>query len=196
MKERMIDAHRIFEGNGGQLFVYYVYSSSIPWSFVNDVTPSLVSDTNTTKLQATQFIRYTPKAAPTLGTILPATIGLHDMGKSIIMDSEAGWGYDSTAYRLSPRTNTTHGEFALIPVRSAETRTYRVSLLNYDPPQGGEIELLIDGTSAGIWTLQGFVDGEIHVSSSLSVTLSKGLHILRIRSLHGTIWMKGLTVAI
>ncbi|MDD2830467.1 MAG: hypothetical protein PHW18_12910 [Sulfuricurvum sp.] len=196
MKERMIDAHRIFEGNGGQLFVYYVYSSSIPWSFVNDVTPSLVSDTNTTKLQATQFIRYAPKSAPTLGTLLPATISLHDMDKSIIMDSEAGWGYDGMAYRLSPRTDTTHGEFALIPVRSAETKVYRVSLVNYDPPQGAQIEILIDGISAGIWTLQGFVDGQAHVSSSLSVTISKGLHIVRIRSLQGTLWMKELSVAI
>lgn len=192
MKARMLDAHQIYQENGGQMLMYYVYSGSEPWSFVNGLFPSLVSDSNTTKLQAIDTLRTQHNSGVTLGYALPATIWLHDLNSSVIMNSGGGWGYDSTAYRLSPRSDSADGEFALIPVRSERQQAYNFFVSTYDAPAGSKLEMLVDGIAVGVWQLEYSNNGQLQLSKPLTITLKAGLHIIRIRSLQGTVWIKEL----
>lgn len=195
MKTQMIAAHNIYQANGGELLSYYVYSGSPPWDFVNDKTPGSVADTNTLKLKAADYIRTHAKAAPTLGSLVPDSINLHDSNRSIIMASGAGWGYDSTAFRLTPGIDAGHGEFGLIPVRSAQSATYQVRVTTYDAPADGVLELQADGKAVGQWHLTASNSGQPAFSDPLSVTLPAGLSVLRLRSVNGLIWVKDLIVA-
>ena len=194
MKARMVAAHNVYTANGGQLLSYYVYSGAHPWNFVNGATLNAVADTNTTKLQAADYIRTHTKAAPSLGSLLPATINLHDANRSIIMASGAGWGYDNNAFRLTPGIDTGHGEFGLIPVRSAKSTTYQVRVTTYDAPTNGVLELQADGQSVAQWRLTASNSNLPVQSKALSATLPAGLSILRLRSVSGTIWVKDLII--
>ncbi len=193
MKAAMIRAQNIYHENGGQLLSYYVYSSSAPWDFVNDKTLNSVADTSTVKLKAVDYIRTHEKPSSTLGTTLPASITLHDTDRGIIMESGAGWGYDSTAYRFSPGIDAGHSEFGLIPVRSDTEASYQVRVSTYDAPEGGTLVLEAEGKQVGQWSLPASNSGVAVLSEPITVTLPAGLSILRLRATNGTIWVKDLS---
>lgn len=194
MKARMIVAQSVYEQNGGQLLSYYVYSGAHPWNFVNSAALNVVADTKTTKLSAIDYIRTHAKATPTLGSMLPDTISLHDTERSIIMASGAGWGYGGTAYRLTPNDDAGFNEFGLIPVRSLQNATYQVRVTTYDAPAGSVLALQAEGQTVGHWQLAASNSGIPELSEPITVTLPAGLSILRLRSLNGTIWVKDLIV--
>ena len=194
MKTRMVAAQGIYEQNGGQLLSYYVYSGAHPWNFVNGAALNVVADTRTTKLLAADYIRTHAKATPTLGSLLPDTINLHDTNRDIIMASGAGWGYDSNAFRFSTGMDAGHGEFGLIPVRSEQSATYQMRVTTYDAPANSVLELQAEGQTIGRWQLAASNSGIAELSEPITVTLPAGLSILRLRSLNGTIWVKDLIV--
>lgn len=201
MKTRMELAHRAYLANGGQMLVYYVYSGSGPWSFVDDRVPSLVSDTNTVKLQALDSIRGTLKPEPTLGTAVPGSVFLPAAGRAGIQLNEGDtWRYDAQALRLVAGPTAKGKAFsgaALIPVRAAQSRNYQFSLTVY-PETNAQVEMLVNGQSAGIWTIagtcNGICNGAPSTSATLNAVLPAGLNVVRIRPVSNWVWIKNLVV--
>lgn len=196
MMDRMIAAHAIYEANGGQFFNYYVYSGNPVWSFQNEVTPNVVSDTNTPKMNALGTIGTTAKTAATLGKLAPAIIDLRDATASIQVaaDGNTTWAYGGAAQRLSTKGDPGRAETILVPVRSNEAATYSLALDTFDAPAGGLVELLVNGKSVGTIALVASNSGTAVRSPSISYALSAGLNVVRLRSLAGTIWVKNLVL--
>lgn len=195
MAGRMLAAQAQYEANGGQMLVYYVYSGSPPWNFVNDLTPDLVSGTVSTKLQAIDTLRTSARHVPTLGTSVPGTVWLQDPASSIRTYGGASWAYDNQAIRFGIGTRgRAFAESALIPIRSESGGSYSFSINTLDAPSGGQMELLINGKSVGVWKLQASTSGQPQGSVSLKATLPAGLSVARIRPLNNAIWVRDLVV--
>ena len=200
MTDRMVAAHQIYQANGGQMLGYYVYSSSTPWSFVNDILPNVVADTSTPKLQAIDTIRTSPNAAPTLGTAVPGTIWLHDSSAGIQRNGGDDWRYNAQAFRFSADTTASGQAFsgeALVPLRTTQAGTFTFALTTY-PEVDTRVELLINGRSAGFWMLAGtcggICSGNPVTSGTLSAALPAGLSVVRIRPVSGQVWIQDLVV--
>lgn len=195
MTERMIAAHRVYEANGGQMLNYYVYSSSPPWDFVNDLTPGVVSSTSSPKLSAIDTLRVGERGPVTLGTAVPGTVWLQDPAASIRTYGGGAWSYGGQAIRFNIGTRgKAFAESALIPIRSDLGGTYSFSINTIDAPSGGQMELLVNGQSVGIWKLVASTSGQPQASVSLKATLPSGLSVVRIRPLNNAIWVRDLVV--
>ena len=178
---------------------YYVYSGAGPWDFVNGLpgATSTVSDTDTVKLQAIDAIRLTRKNGATLGATVPGTVWLQDpqLFRQLYGGASGSWGYDGQAIRFGPGTRgAAFAESILLPVRAAAAGTYRFSLRTYDASAGAQVEMLINGQTAGTWTLPASASGQPVASSTLSAALPAGLSVVRLRSLNSAIWIRDLVV--
>lgn len=199
MLERMHAAHQVYQAQGGQMLNYYVYSGAGPWDFVNGLpgATSTVSDTDTVKLQAIDAIRLTRKNGATLGATVPGTVWLQDpqLFRQLYGGASGSWGYDGQAVRFGPGTRgAAFAESILLPVRTAAAGTYRFSLRTYDASAGAQVEMLINGQTAGTWTLPASASGQPVASSTLSAALPAGLSVVRLRSLNSAIWIRDLVV--
>jgi hypothetical protein len=193
MKDRMIAAQAIYYANGGDTLTYYVYGAVTTWSFLNGLTPGVVSDTNTFKLQAIAAIRAGTRAAPTLGTAVPAVVAL----------SNPAAVAQTTSYTTDPvngvRLTANASEIAnsgevLVPIRATSAATCRFSVDTVNAPAASSLELLVNGVSAGQWVLAASSTGKLVQSATLTASLPAGLSVVRIRSAAGMVWVKDLIV--
>lgn len=195
--ERMHAAHQIYQASGGQMLNYYVYSGAGPWEFTNGVTPGVVSDTDTVKLRAIDAIRLTRKNDVTLGQPVPGTVWLQDAAtfRQSYGGTGGAWGYDGQAIRFGPGTRgPSFAETVLLPVRSTSGGTYGFSIRTYDAPANAQVELLVNGSSAGTWKLAASSTGQPVASTALRVTLPAGLSVVRLRPLNNLVWIRDLVV--
>lgn len=202
MRDRMVAAHKIYTANGGELLNYYVYSSSPPWDFVNDLHPGVVSDTDTVKLRAINTIRTNPKAAPTLGSAVPGSVTLPTGGSvGVLFDGASNWRYNGQAIRLEANTGASGKAFSgqtLIPIRTEQAGTYRFALTTY-PESATQVELWVNGERAGTWNLPGTCGGicadqAYATSSTIRVELPVGLSVVRLRPTSSDVWIKKMIV--
>ncbi len=181
MKDRMVFAQDIWDQAGGDEMVYYVYSSSAPWSFTNELSQQTVSDTSSIKLQAVDAINAKAKPAVTLGRLAPATINLKDPASQVIGADAAAGILNGTVYRLRPGSN----QYVLLPLRIATAGTYRISL-NIESEVSGSVALHINGTNSGTFSI-GANSGDTGApSSKVAVSLPAGLSVLRLDSPSGS----------
>ncbi|MFM2328824.1 MAG: hypothetical protein RLZZ494_927, partial [Pseudomonadota bacterium] len=86
---------------------------------------------------------------------------------------------------------------ALIPVRAAQAGRFQFTLTTY-PEADTQVELLINGQRAGVWSLTGSCGGICNgppvVSTAVSAPLPAGLSVVRLRPLSGSVWIKSLNV--
>jgi len=201
MKARMQIAHQTYHANGGQLLCYFAYSGGGPWEFTDSGHPGVVSDTQTVKLQAIDAIRQQPKGAETLGTAVPGVVWLPPGRRAgIELDGASSWRYDGQAMRLVAATGVRSPAFsgsAFLPVRARQAGTYQFALATY-PETDTQVELLINGQRAGVWSLAGrcggICNGPPVTSTAVSATLPAGLSVVRLRPLSGSVWIKSLQV--
>lgn len=202
MWTRMQEAHKIYTANGGQLLNYYVYSSSPPWDFVNDLRPGVVADTDTMKLRAISTIRTKPKAAVTLGTAVPGSVVLPTGGTvGVQFDGASNWGYSGQVIRLEANVGAAGKAFsnmALIPIRTEQAGTHHIALVTY-PESDTQVDMLINGELAGTFKLAGTCGGPCPnnaaiTSTGLQVNLPAGLSVVRLRPVSGVAWIKKMIV--
>jgi len=191
MKDRMLVAQNIWDQMGGDELVYYVYSSSAPWSFTNELVPGVVSDTTSVKLQAIDAINATAKAAPSLGSLVPAKVYLKDTAAQTIGSDAATWAQGGTTYLLRPGVASA---YILLPIRAAAAGSYQVSV-NVPAPVTGSVALHVNGTSAGTLDLTPDAANSAAQSSRLTVALPAGLSVLRLDTPKGgDIFVKDVVV--
>jgi hypothetical protein len=199
MKDRMVAAHNIWLQHGGDLLVYYVYSAAAPWSFSNGLLMATASDTTSVKLQAIDIIRQATPPAPTLGTAVPGTVYLRAPDNKIITRINGGtaWAYNGTAYRLVPHASIpAKSEFVLVPVRTSEAGTYKISLATYDAKATDKAEIFVSGKLAGEVTGTPGTVGQTTATTEVSADLPAGISVIRIRAKAGTgLWVKDLIVS-
>lgn len=184
MKDRMLIAQDIWDQAGGDELVYYVYSSSAPWSFTNELVQQVVSDTGSVKLQAIDAINAKSKQAATLGTLVPGSVYLKNPAAQTIGANPAAWALNGTVYLLRPGA-TDHVPYILLPVRTAAAGTYKISL-NVGAKVTGSVALFVNGTSYGVITLAPDVNNTATVSSKVSVAMPSGLSVLRLDTPQGS----------
>lgn len=176
MKDRMLVAQTLWEQAGGDALVYYVYSSTSPWSFTNELTPGVVSDTTSVKLQAIDAINLKSKAAPTLGSLVPGRVALKSAGAQVIGSDAATWAAGGSAYLLRPGSDPA---YILVPVRASAAGTLQVSL-SVAEKVSGSVALHVNGVRAGSLVLSNDAASSSTLSSKLSVSLPQGLSVLRL----------------
>lgn len=182
MKDRMLVAQDIWDRAGGDELVYYVYSSSAPWSFTNELVQQVVADTSSVKLQAIDAINAKPKSAVTLGSPVPGTIHLKDPATQTIGSDTAMWALDGSTYLMRPSANSS---FVLVPIRTAAAGVYRISL-NIGAKVTGSLALFVNGTSNGVINLAPVTNNTVTISSKVAVTLPAGLSVLRLDTPQGS----------
>lgn len=198
MKDRMQLAHNTWLANGGDMLVYYVYSSYRPWSFTNGVSGATVSDTSSVKMQAIDTIRMSTPAAPSLGTLVPSTVYLRDPAAKVISTEGGGstWKHGGTAWRIAKNaTNPLKNEFLLVPVHTTTAGTYKISVTWFDSVAGDSVEVFANGTLLGELLANQGAAGQAVRSQEISAELEAGITVLRIRAKTGTeTWLKDLVV--
>lgn len=180
MKDRMVLAQDIWDQAGGDEMVYYVYSSSAPWSFSNELSLQTVSDTTSVKMQAVDAINAKSRPATTLGKQVPATVYLKDPASQTIGIDPPPGTLNGTAYLLRPG----NGHYILLPVRVASAGNYQVSLTTTSKA-AGSVALYANGVSSGTISI-GANPGETPLASEkISASLPAGLSVLRLDSPKG-----------
>jgi len=197
MKERMLIASDIWLANGGDLLVYYVYSGSPPWSFVDGLSLSTVSDTTSPKLQAIDALAKRPLPAVTLGTAVPGTVYLRSSTSAMQsrIGGDTSWGFGGTAYRINANeSDLAKSEMVLVPIRVAHPGQYQISMTTLNAAATDRLQLFVDGKLRG--ELQPVADGsgQPKETSSLTVVLPEGLSVARIRASKGSVWIRDLVV--
>lgn len=182
MKQRMLVAQDIWDQAGGDEMVYYVYSSAAPWSFTNEVTQQVVSDTSSIKLQAIDAINAKPKPAVTLGSLVPGTIYLKDPASQTIGSDAAVWALDGSNYLMRPSASN---PYLLVPIRTNAAGTYKISL-NIGARVTGSLALFANGVRSGTITLAPDINNTATVSSKVSVALPAGFSVLRLDTPQGS----------
>ncbi|MES2583323.1 MAG: hypothetical protein V4627_11455 [Pseudomonadota bacterium] len=178
MKDRMLIAQDIWDQAGGDELVYYVYSSSAPWSFTNELVQQVVSDTGSVKLQAIDAINAKAKPPVTLGSMVPGTINLKNAASQVIASDPASWALSGTVYLLRPGA-VNPSPYVLVPIRVATAGTFKVSL-NVGTRVTGTVALFVNGSSQGPISLAPDVSNTATVSSKVTVSLPAGLSVLRL----------------
>lgn len=198
MKDRMIEAHAIWQANGGDMLAYYVYSVAAPWSFTNGLNNNTTSDSTSLKFQAIDSIKVAPKATATLGTAIPGTVYLRNSTSNVrfVLSSDGSWKHNGTAYRLLPnRLNPSKNEFMLVPVRATLAGKYRLSITTYDATVNDQVEILANGKLIGTVQPTPGAAGQAYQSSEIEVDLPSGITVIMIRAKAGPeIWVKDLVV--
>ncbi len=192
MKDRMLVAQETWDKLGGDELVYYIYSSTAPWSFTNELVQQVVSDNSSVKLQAIDAINGKVKSATTLGSLTPATIYLKDPASQTIGADGAKWALNGTVYLLRPSANN---PYILLPIRTATAGNYQISL-NIGGVTRGTVSLYVNGTGAGTITLSPNANDTATLSSKIAVTLPAGMAVLRLDSPKGSgdIFVKDVVV--
>ncbi len=181
MKARMLSAQDIWDRAGGDEMVFYIYSSTAPWSFTNELSPKTVSDTNSVKLQAVDAINAKAKPAATLGKAVPSTIYLKDPASQTIGADGAAGILNGTVYRLRPGSN----QYVLLPLRTATAGTYRISL-NIDGTVSGSVAVHVNGALSGTINIGANASDTGAPSSKVAMSLPAGLSVLRLDSPKGS----------
>ena len=194
MKDRMLIAQDIWDRIGGDELVYYVYSSSAPWSFTNELVQQVVSDTTSVKLQAIDAINAKAKPAVALGSMVPGTVYLKNAASQTIGSDGANWALNGTAYLLRPSAANS-SPYILLPIRTASAGSYKISL-NIGASVTGSVALFVNGDSQGRINLVPDASNTAAVSSKVTVTLPAGLSVLRLDTPQGSgdIFVKDVVV--
>ncbi len=189
MKDRLIAAQNIWVANGGDLLTYYVLGGDGPWGF-GDLTNTVMT-TNTVKLQAIDAIHSQSKTNVTLGTLVPAEIPVvTNDAASLIVDG----GYaDTTAdlQNLGAGSDPASTALILFPLHTTTPGAFKFEL-GYEASATAAVELLVNGQSAGTWTLA--ASSALTSSARLTAPLTNGLNVARIRVLSGSLALHDLTV--
>jgi hypothetical protein len=181
MKDRIVLAQDIWDQAGGDEMVYYVYSSTAPWSFTNELVQQTVSDTSSVKLQAIDAINAKAKPAVSLGSQVPATVYLKDPASQTIGADAAAWAVNGTVYLLRPGSN----HYILLPLRTTTAGTYQISL-NVASKVAGSVTAYANGISSGSINLTVNSNDTATLSSKLAVSLPAGLSVLRLDAPKGS----------
>ena len=182
MKDRMLVAQDIWDKSGGDELVYYVYSSTAPWSFTNELDQQVVSDTASIKMRAIDAINATPKPAVTLGSAIPSTIYLKDPSKNAIGSDAASWALGGSTYLLRP---SSPNAYILVPINASKAGSYKISL-NVSTVVKGTVKLSVNGDARGTIDLVPNVSSTTTTSSKVSVVLPVGLSVLRLETPQGS----------
>lgn len=197
MKDRMLVASDIWLANGGDLLVYYVYSGSPPWSFVDGLSLGTVADTTSPKLQAIDALAKRRLPVVTLGTAVPGAVYLRSSTSAIQsrIGGDTSWKYAGTAYRINANEyDLAKSEMVLVPIHTSVEGKYQISMTTLDATANDRLQLFVNGKLIG--ELQPAIDnsGQPKETSSLSVELPKGLSVARVRTSKGSVWVRDLLV--
>jgi len=191
MKTCMIAAQNIWIANGGDLLTYFDLTGDGPWGFGDNTNTD--TSTNTIKLQAIDAIRSQPGTSVTLGTQVPATIPVATNPAAAIIIT-GGYIDPATGLQsIGAGADPAQSPALLFPLHPAAPGTYKFALGFANTP-GATVELLVNGQSAGIWTLPAANASGIIDSARLTATLTNGLNVARLRVLSGSTEIHDLTV--
>ena len=201
MKDRMLAAHDIWVEKGGDMLVYYIYSGPAPWSFTNGASGAVVSDTTSVKMQAIDAIKAGASPAPSLGTLVPATVYLRDAAAKVI-STEGGvstWKYSGTAWQLVKHaTDVNKNTFLLLPVRTTAAGNYKVSYTSYDSVATESVDVFVNGVLQGAALANTGAAGTAVKSQEITVALPEGISVFRLRvkvaPQYNEVWLKDLIV--
>lgn len=161
--------------------VFYVYSSSLPWSFTNELVQQTMSDTNLSKLQAVDIMNATARPAVTLGKLVPATIYLKDPASQALSAHAVEGALNGPAYLLRPGSS----HYTLVPLRTTAAGNYLISV-NLGGRVTGSVALHVNGVDSGTINIGPTASGTVAASSKVAVRLPVGLSVLRLDSPKGS----------
>jgi hypothetical protein len=188
----MLRAQSLWEANGGDEFVYYVYSASPPWNFVNDAAPNTVSDTDTVKLRAIDSMLAGNIAEATLGTAVPASFNVKAKSASVLgtYDDLSAFPNGSTMYRLT----AAHRGYVLIPVRAAADAAFRLTLEVPRASGNGQLQVYVNGVAAGSIAVPDRQGNGLTRTAPLPVQLPQGLSVIRIVAGSGDVFIANVSL--
>lgn len=199
MAERMHVAHDIWLANGGDLLVYYVYSSSAPWSFSDGSRPLTRSDTDSTKMRFVDDVSARSEPQLALGTAVPGTV--HLRSPSAFVQTRIGgnttWRYNGTAYRINANAgHPAQSETVLVPIRTTSAGQFVLSMNTLDALPTDRLDVFVNGQRAGeVRPGVTTTTGQPVATSQLTVRLPAGLSVVRVRAKVGSVWVRDLLVS-
>jgi hypothetical protein len=164
MKQEVIDAHNTWSANGGDLLMYFTVAGDFQWGFTKDVL-----SLNSPKFQAIDALAPANRAAPTYGTLVPATISASSF------NTPPGW------YQGSPSSMSGRKWFSYT-IRVATAGTYAIGVRAGSANSNGRLEILVDGNSLGTVAIPNTGSTSTFANSTtLNVSLQPGIHGIMIK---------------
>lgn len=198
MGVRMLAAHDIWQANGGDMLVYYVYSASAPWSFIDGTKAQTTSDTTSTKMLVLDQLASRPQATLTLGTGVPGSVYLRSPSAALQtrIGGDTTWKYNGTAYRLNANpADLAKSETVLVPIRTTKAGRFALGLTTLDAQATDRLELFANGRRLGeVSPGTPVAAGQPTATTSLSADLPGGLTVVRVRAKAGSVWVRDLVV--
>ena len=180
--------HDAWSSMGGDLLTYYCLHGPSQWEFTPDITVAA-----TPKLNALAAIMASPRAAITLGPVLPGSIVLKDASTpSLSWNADT---YTTTIGGLPCLANDTAGLVAVYPGHSAAGYTGTLSLSGC-ASAANQVDVWVNGVHQGSVSLP-VATGSTQVlvnSSAIPVTLPAGLAAIRLVFTTGSIAVRSITV--
>ena len=182
--------HALWDSAGGDEFNYYCYSSSKPWSFVNDLQPNVVADTNTVKLGAIDTITVTQPTPVAFGAIGTGSFNLKSIS-SVIGSDAASYKLNGTVYRLQG----TGVNYVLFPINLSQAGSHSIRLNVPASNSAGAINLWVDGVFAGTVIAPLNSTNSVMQTSTITTALSAGLNVIRLMATSGDIFVSDIVIS-
>lgn len=193
MAAMMAAAYDNWKANGGGLFVYYNYSGmGAPWWFIDGTKELIESDTTSVKMKFLDSLGTRPVAPVTLGRKVPTNIYAGDSDTSIqnVNSAVDGSGEDMRfrlRYENTYQGVTTYPKaMLLVPIRAEQATNRTLKLVVWSSGAATKAKVWVNGQSVGV-VEPGVVNSKNRplTASGLSITLPKGLSVLRIQNVAG-----------
>ncbi len=182
IKEAMVQAHDLWSANGGDLLSYFTITGESTWGFVPDIWDA-ANPLKNFKLQAIDVLNARPRAKPTYGVLLPATL------EASQFNIPPSWLDDRHPERLKP------GQWFSYTTRAKAAQIFNLTLKAGSAEANSKVELWIDGTL--LETLDVHNTGSLSNvadTQTLAIKMGEGIHSILIRGKTGTVNIKKIIV--
>ncbi len=184
METMTIDMHNLWSADGGDLLVYYTMTGAADWEFTPDI-----SNLDTPKCNALYSLSGKPRAAVTLGQVLPGEMLVGTLPN--VADSNGFSGYTLNRSYGKVIGGIRPGQWVAFPGNS--TKAFNANLsVNAIALADSVLTLWINGTQTGNVSLS--ENSNLVWSAATSALIPQGLVMVRLQLVSGNIIVRSINV--
>jgi len=184
MQDLVVKTHDAWSAQGGDLLMYYTLCGPSSWEFTPDI-----ATTNTPKFKGIDQLQSQPRAAVTLGPLLPGTLVATDQPDTRI---RTGYDYASTIDDLACVAGNDDGEWIALSGHASAAFSGHV-VVNGSASVTTLLNVWVNGVNKGQVSLAS--GSHLVDSSSLAVEIPAGLVVIRLEVVSGGFTLRSIRVS-
>ena len=181
METMTIDMHNYWSADGGDLLVYYTMTGAADWEFTPDIT-----NLNTPKCNALYSLAGKPRAAVTIGQVLPG-----EMLVASLPNIQNTSSYTLTESYGKGIGGIKPGQWMAFPGNSAQSFAAELTV-NAVAQTNSVIALWVNGVNMGNVTMS--ANQNLAWSSAINANIPQGLVMVRLQLVSGSIILRSINI--